>query len=85
MIKVIVGKIHEGTQVRVESMEEGKVYFHLGNDRAYTEEENVKRITDSPEAISFLPVEFVAGEAKERILTRNLLKYMWIHSLIKSF
>ena len=66
--QVIVGKFHEGTQIRVESMEEGKVYFHWGNDIAYTEEENVKRITDS-EAISFLPVEFVVDEAKERILT----------------
>ena len=63
---MMVGTIHEGTQLGVEKIEAGNVYFRLGNEIAYIEEENIENITNS-DKIALTPVEFEVDEAKEKI------------------
>ena len=62
----MVGTIHKGTQINVEKIEEGNVYFRLGNEVAYIAEESIENITNS-DKLALTPVEFEVDEAKERI------------------
>jgi uncharacterized protein YjdB/beta-N-acetylglucosaminidase len=65
----IVGEINPATQLSVETIQDGKVYFQWDGDLAYIQEKSTKIV--APEKITFTLVGTETGVTSEKLLTHN--------------